>query len=183
MKNVTRNKFLLCFRPVVEMDENKEHSREDIKNSKNSLILHSPRKTCFPLSLAGFFGIILIKRVHYGRGLTQDSHSSSSSSSSPSKSSHSASPSSTSMLEEQNIYSNEENTIPTPNEESGSMKGKRMNNIIGLYFILFSLAVTVFWGKVYAILVTLILLCFLPHRKILLEHGTKLPERKESEKY
>ncbi|KAJ0053298.1 hypothetical protein Pint_02136 [Pistacia integerrima] len=105
MKNVSRNKFLLCFRPVVDMDlvleteggtdrsrknqtlkyiaaENNYSASEDnqsSKISKNSMVIRHPSQRTFSKVIkAVLFETILAKRVHDGKNLSQDSFKSSS---------------------------------------------------------------------------------------------------------
>ncbi|XVE66273.1 hypothetical protein DITRI_Ditri08aG0067400 [Diplodiscus trichospermus] len=106
MKNVSRNKFLVCFRPVVDMelmlesknvvvDRSQNHhaskyvgvkNKEDMKPSatkssvsdrKNSITIHrSGKKTLSQMIKAVVFEIILVKRVRDGKGIDQESYSS-----------------------------------------------------------------------------------------------------------
>ncbi|XP_021289213.1 uncharacterized protein LOC110420278 [Herrania umbratica] len=105
MKNVSRNKFLLCFRPVVDMDVMLESkavvvdrsqnqastyvgvkNREDFKPSmtkssvsdtENSIVIHRPGKKTFSQVIkAVVFEIILVKRVLDRKVIHQGSYSS-----------------------------------------------------------------------------------------------------------
>ncbi|KAJ9170145.1 hypothetical protein P3X46_018273 [Hevea brasiliensis] len=254
MKDVSRNKFLLCFRPVIDMDrfvldskaavkrsnnqhlsyvgaeqnKNVKHLRSkssllDYKsstNSENSLIIHSPRKTCLSrLIKAVSFQSILPKKVRDERGLSQDlygsKHNSSSSNSteslntsdddsvnnveiktskvsSPSSSSSSSfsscSSGSTSISQPNNISKSLSNTMDysRTNQEQES-NPKTMGNT-GIYLLLFSLTVTAFLGKLFAIFFTSILLYFVSRKHVLYSispagYLTSLPQRKESKEY
>ncbi|XWS39528.1 hypothetical protein CRYUN_Cryun18bG0063300 [Craigia yunnanensis] len=105
MKNVSRNKFLLCFRPVVDMDlmleskavvvdrsqnhqaltyvgvKNKEDMRpsttkSSVSDTKNSIMIHrSGKKTFSQVIKAVVFKSILAKRVRDRKGIDQESYS------------------------------------------------------------------------------------------------------------
>ncbi|KDP44607.1 hypothetical protein JCGZ_19749 [Jatropha curcas] len=188
MKNVSRNKFLLCFRPVDEVMLDSESAVKRSQNpssltivgiksrkgemkkprsksssssttsADNSLILHPPRKTSFSRAIkAVLFEIILSKRVRDGRSLSEDLYESKHSSSSFNKNeeiksnieSSSSSSSSSSLISEPN---SKKNNIIRPNEEKKDM---------GIYLVLFSLTVTIFWGKLCAIIFISVWLYFL----------------------
>ncbi|XP_058005387.1 uncharacterized protein LOC110632409 [Hevea brasiliensis] len=236
MKNVSRNKFFLCFRPVVDMDQqvldsnaHVNHSKdqplayagvENKKNAKhlrskslildygsstsfeNSLIFGSPRKTFFSRSIkAVFFSIFIgLNQDIYGSRLNSLSSNSTKSldtsagdtvnnvdnvqeiktnSVSFSSSSSSKSASSLSSCSSCSTSISEPNNLLKPPKTMG-------NSLI--YLLLFSLTMTIFLGKLNAILFTTIWLYFLPRFHVSddirpSEDPTSLAERKESKEY
>ncbi|XWS54269.1 hypothetical protein CRYUN_Cryun10bG0076300 [Craigia yunnanensis] len=106
MRNITRNKFLLCFRPVVDMDlmleskaavddrsqnhqaltyvgvKNKEDmkpstAKSSVSDTQNSIMINRPGKKIFcQVIKAVVFKIILVKRVQDRKGIDQESYSS-----------------------------------------------------------------------------------------------------------
>ncbi|OMO92638.1 hypothetical protein CCACVL1_06795 [Corchorus capsularis] len=228
MKNVSRNKFLLCFRPVVDVDlmieskavsvhrsenqaltayvgvKNKDDMKpstavlSSVSDAENSIVVHRPTKKTFSQVVkAVVFEIVLAKRVRERKAIDQRSYSwkhnsklsksadkvlsgkgiqdtlsksesvsSLSSYSSSSSSSPSSSPNSTQKPERQNLQKNDDTCRNYQQERELKTKqegSSRNNNAI--YLLLVSLAVTIFWGKICAILFTSIWLYFVPQQQ------------------
>ncbi|XWS68558.1 hypothetical protein CRYUN_Cryun04dG0100300 [Craigia yunnanensis] len=227
MKNVSRNKFLLCFRPVVDMDlmpeskavvadrsqnhqaltyvgvENKENmkpptTKSSVSDTEKLITIHrTGKKTFSQVIKAVVFEILLAKRVRDRKDIDQGSYSSkhnfplsshdklldtrvdesvnkvlaiskSSSVSSISCSSSSySSPNSTQKPKRQQLQNS--NTYRNHQEREMNPKQERMYRVSSsnsaTLLLLISLAVTIFWGKICAILFTSIWLYFLPHQQ------------------
>ncbi|CAJ1979018.1 unnamed protein product [Sphenostylis stenocarpa] len=212
MRSFTKNKFLLCFRPVVDIDcmlksEVAPHrssttrfsrvptseKQQMVKNSEpKSVYFHhvSPKRTISRVIKAVFYETILNRRDHhknryihdsfgykhkylkYGEAKTLQSPLSISSSASPCSSSHALSPS-----------KNVSNHCSTKEKRKGlgdPLEKQKKFECYGIYVVLLSLAFTVFWGKLFGILLTSTLLYFFAVwdsssrcQKSFLRHNTK----------
>nr|XP_023889532.1 uncharacterized protein LOC112001590 [Quercus suber] len=88
MKSVSRNKFLLCFRPVVDMegvlqakslvDSSASQGLPfiSVENKEETKVSMSPKRTFSRVVKAVMFGTILNKRVRDRKGCHQDSYQS-----------------------------------------------------------------------------------------------------------
>ncbi|XVE49813.1 hypothetical protein DITRI_Ditri01bG0111700 [Diplodiscus trichospermus] len=211
MKNLSRNKFLLCFRPVVDMDlmleseavvrdRSQNHqaltyvgvkNKEDLKlstanssvsDTEKSITIHrSGKKTFSQVVKAAVFEIFLAKRVRDSKGIDQGSYASKhnfpltshdklfdttsvgkSKVLTISKSNSVSSISSCSSSSHTNTYINHQNRETKP-KQGRVDRGLSSNSAILL--LLLSLAVTIFWGKICAILFASISLYFLSHQQ------------------
>ncbi|KAK7312758.1 hypothetical protein VNO77_36861 [Canavalia gladiata] len=190
MRNFSKSKFLLCFRPVVHIDAmleskvaaHRSHScrfscipasdnHDMVKNSETkSIYFHqvSPKRTISRVIKAVFFETILNRRTRHKNGYRHGSYGSEQrylkytenkspqSPMSTSSSNGSASPSSCSQWKNMSKYYSNEKQKQVVEEKQKKLEW------YGIYLILISLALTVFWGKVFGIILTsiwLYLLC------------------------
>ncbi|TYJ47819.1 hypothetical protein E1A91_A01G017500v1 [Gossypium mustelinum] len=216
MKNLSRNKFLLCFRPVVDMDimrlEPKPaaavvnrpaftcvagvQSKEDfskpstanssVSDEENSIDVHSGgKKTLSKVIKAVVFETVLAHRVRdrkrnnesknrvLTRKLIQSTTSSSSSSSSP------LTPNTIQKTETKHQQSGCNESKP---KQERIDKGFSCSKNRAMSLFLICLAMTIFWGKLVAIILTSIWLYFLHHNGVAVKMETiKTWGEKESE--
>ncbi|KAK8706540.1 hypothetical protein V6N13_050101 [Hibiscus sabdariffa] len=184
MKNVSRNKFLLCFRPVVDMDlmleskaaavvnrpRNPYHAlryvdvgvetNEDSKplstipnsDTRNSIMI---RKKSFSQAIkAVFFETILAKRVRDRKNIDESENRVS-----PYSSWSSPPPPTPILMQESGEEHQQSDCNDGKLDEEGEMKKKQEGNDQGcscsnngIYFLLTCLAMTIFWGKLWAII-------------------------------
>ncbi|KAJ4847889.1 hypothetical protein Tsubulata_011620, partial [Turnera subulata] len=210
-RNVSRNKFLLCFRPVADMEQlvleskgggvGRSLKKMEMKRSLSTPCLshnscsststspqnllglhrdHSPKRTFSRVMKAVLFETVLSKRVRDRKALCQDSK-------------HSASPTKDddqkkgiiSPIHAQEIESNSmrlsspslSSSGPSPNNLRKALSYQELRGMMmkptpknkadrsGLYMFLICLTLTIFGGKLCAILLTSFCLYFLPHRR------------------
>ncbi|XVF44507.1 hypothetical protein PTKIN_Ptkin02bG0128800 [Pterospermum kingtungense] len=236
MKNVSRNKFLLCFRPVVNMDlmleskavvvdrsqkhqalkydgvKNKEDmkpstTKSSVSDTEKSITIHRTGKKRFSQAIkAVVFEIFLAKMVRDRKGNDQGSYSSkhhfpisshpklldtsvgksvntglaiSRSNSVSSISSTSSSSSAPHPTQLQNTNTNHKQPKRKAKQERTYRSSISNTAILSLFI---SLALTIFCGKICAILFTSIWLYFLHHQRPTaavgnLENNKRSPER------
>ena len=143
-----------------------------ISSSKNSLILHPPKKNFSRVIKALFFDTILVKHTSSSSPMnskrtlddTSDHHD---------NTDHQASEavkSCSSSISEPRKMSKIKKNSKNPNQEL-EFKARNMDKS-GIYLLLVSFTVTFLWGKLCAIFCNLIWLYFLPRRL----HNTSRPE-------
>ncbi|KAB2042386.1 hypothetical protein ES319_D02G212700v1 [Gossypium barbadense] len=232
MKNVSRNKFLLCFRPVVDMDlmldpkavvvdpsqnrraltyltvKNKadimkpsatqSSSSSSVSDTENSIMVHRPGKKRFSHVIkAVVFEILLAKRVKDRKGIPLSSHGKLlDTSADESVNKVPAAEGVQSTVSKPNSVPN--STQKTSKHQEPEMKPKQegiqkscssSSSSNAIFMLVISLAVTIFWGKICAILLTSIWLYFLPHHQQPagvfenLESITKSSEKKSKDYY
>ncbi|KAA3482695.1 CDK5 and ABL1 enzyme substrate 2-like [Gossypium australe] len=230
MKNVSRNKFLLCFRPVVDMDlmldpkavvvgpsQNRRaltyltvKNKADIlkpstpqsssSDTENSIMVHRPGKKRFSHVIkAVVFEILLAKRVKDRKDIPLSSHGKLlDASADESVNKVSAAEGVQGTVSKPNSVPN--STQKTSKHQEPEMKPKQegiqkscssssSSSSNAIFMLVISLAVTIFWGKICAILLTSIWLYFLPHHQqpagVIenLESITKSSEKKSKDYY
>lgn len=238
MKNASRSKFLLCFRPVVDMEidvegvvvdrstrrtrsksiENPkvEELEEDVNvkppltktmsldrecsmiTSQSSKRPRSRHNRTFSRAIRAVgFETILAKKVREGKTFPQDSFGSKRTYSMNREKSLSlgtdelmTTPSETngSQQVKVNSSSNPNSTKQSMKNQEGSAVTKSKKNEMGscdfnsgMYLLLLSLGITVFWGRVFAILFTSIWLYFFSWRCATINHRRPENVRKWSE--
>ncbi|XP_027348212.1 uncharacterized protein LOC113859704 [Abrus precatorius] len=174
MRNFSKNKFLLCFRPVVHIDAMLQtkvathrstscrfscipasHKNDIVKSSDSkSVYFHhvSPKRTISRAIKAVFFETILNRRTRHKNRYTHDSFGSSkhgyyAETKTPS-SSPSSCPQPQSSSQSKNVSSTNEKNRESPVEKQNKLE------CYGIYLILISLVFTVFWGKLFGIILT-----------------------------
>ncbi|KAL4272534.1 hypothetical protein GQ457_13G006500 [Hibiscus cannabinus] len=194
MKNIARNKLLLCFRPVVDMDlmleskaaaavvnrpRNPYHAlryvdvgvetNEDSKlssttpnsDTRNSIMI---RKKAFSQVIkAVLFETILAKRVRDRKNIDDSENRVSPCSS------FSSAAAATPILMQESGEENQQSACNDPKlDEEGEMKREQEGNDEGcscsnngIYFLVTCLAMTIFWGKLWAIIFSSTWLYFL----------------------
>ncbi|OIW08405.1 hypothetical protein TanjilG_03081 [Lupinus angustifolius] len=181
MRNISRNKFLLCFRPVVDIDdmlESEVANKHDVKKSSNTrseffdqvptkiseswIMQHPPKRTISRVIKTLVFPTMLKTKTRrknrypndsFGSRHSYDSEDSQSVLSSSSSSSSASSCSSPTESKSLTKYSS------TKEKQKESNYGKKHEfECSGIYLILISLAFTVFLGKIFGIMLTLMLL-------------------------
>ncbi|XP_061356777.1 uncharacterized protein LOC133301169 [Gastrolobium bilobum] len=227
MRSFSKNKFLFCFRPVVDIDtmlESKvathtstnrgfpcipvsdKHEMMKISPSKSvfshrlspkfsysSIMQHPPKRTICRVIKAVVFDTILNRRTRHKSRHSNDSFGSKHSYSSytetktpqsplSTSSSHGSSSSSSSsqVSQSKNVsmyYSTREKQ--RDGNRGGSQEKQKQFECYGIYLVLISLLFTVFWGKLFGIVLTSILLYFFSvcdsthHCKKRLQTGTR----------
>ncbi|KAK7404947.1 hypothetical protein VNO78_06017 [Psophocarpus tetragonolobus] len=193
MRSFSKNKFLLCFRPVVDIDcmlesqvaphrsstcrfprlPSSSDKHDVVKNSEaKSVYFHqfSPKRRISRVIKAVFYETILNKRDHHKNryihdafgykakylsyGETKTLQSPLSTLSSPGSASTSSS-SHASPLQAKNV-SNYYSTMEKRKEGSngGPQEKQKKFECFGIYLVLISLVFTVFWGKLFGIILT-----------------------------
>ncbi|CAL0303927.1 unnamed protein product [Lupinus luteus] len=198
MRNVSRNKFLLCFRPVVDIDdmlESKVENKHEMKKSSNTrsqffdqvptkiseswIMQHPPKRTISRVIKAVLSQTMLKTKSRRKNRYPNDSfgsrhgydsegsHSVLSSSSSSSSASSCSSPIESKSLTK---YS----STKEKQKESNYQK-KQEFECNGIYLILLSLAFTVFLGKIFGTMLTLMLLYLFSLLSTSYSYKKKLP--------
>ncbi|TKY48802.1 hypothetical protein E2542_SST26224 [Spatholobus suberectus] len=204
MRNVSKNRFLTCFRPVVDIDAMLEsravvdHDRSssrrfacipvadkhDTKNStskatfsdqeltQNWVVPHPPKRKFSKVIRAVVFETVLNTRVRNGYG--QSCYGSKRGYSAYAESSSAGdekqalvvtnfqeikAPEWSSSISSSNSPVSESKNI-SKSESTKDQLEKQKFHCVGIYWILISLAVTVFWGKINVIILTSLLSCF-----------------------
>ncbi|GMJ13029.1 hypothetical protein like AT5G23160 [Hibiscus trionum] len=182
MKNISRNKFLVCFRPVVDMDLMPSTTRSSVPDTEKSIMVHRPGKKTFSHVIkAVVFEILLAKRVKDRKGISRGSYSISKHNFPGNGHGYdemlATSAGKVSAAEGIRERISESDSVPdsTPGtskhqerevnekregiERSSSSSSSSSNAV---FWLVISLAMTVFWGKICAILFASIWLYFLP---------------------
>ncbi|KAH1120436.1 hypothetical protein J1N35_003596 [Gossypium stocksii] len=231
MKNLSRNKFLLCFRPVVDMDimrlEPKPaaavvnhpaftcvagaQSKEDfskpstanssVSDEEKSIAVHSGgKKTLSKVIKAVVFETVLAHRIRdrnrnngsknrvLAGKLIQSTTSSSSSSASSSSSSSSSSPLTPNTIQKTETKHQQSGCNESKPKQERIDKGFSCSKNRAMSVFLICLAMTIFWGKLVAIILTSIWLYFLHHNGVdvkmetIKRRGEKVSKEEEEEK-
>ncbi|KAK7257491.1 hypothetical protein RIF29_31510 [Crotalaria pallida] len=185
MRNVSRSKFLVCFRPVVDIDDmlesrvvNKHEKKKssDTKSlffkqvpskiSESWIMQEPPKRTLSRVIKAVVFQTMLKRRTRHKNRPSHDSFESkhsydsedsqSLSSSSPSHSLASSCSSPSESKSPTKHYSTKEKQNESDYE--GLVNKQKNFECNGIYLILLSLAFTVFFGKLFGIMLTSMLL-------------------------
>lgn len=193
MRSFSKNKFLLCFRPVVDIDcmiksevaptcrfpripTSENHNAMKNSETKSVYFPHvSQKRRISRVIKAVFYETILNRRDHHKNRYIHDSfgpkyltYGETKTLQSPlstSSSSHGlASPSSSSRTSSQpknvsSYYSTKEKR-KEGGHGGGPLEKQTKFECFGIYLILISLAFTVFWGKLFGIILTSTLLYF-----------------------
>ncbi|ESW04601.1 hypothetical protein PHAVU_011G109200 [Phaseolus vulgaris] len=189
MRSFTKNKFL-CFRPVVDIDcmlksEVAPHrsspsnfsgvptseKQQMVKNSKpKSVYFHpvSPKRTISRVIKAVFYETILNRRDHHKNRYIHDSFGYKHKYSKHGETKTLQSPLSTSSCSSSDASSESTNVskhyfTKEKGKEGGHgspLEKQKKFECYGIYLVLISLAFTVFWGKLFGILLTSTLLYF-----------------------
>ncbi|XP_039054597.1 uncharacterized protein At5g23160-like [Hibiscus syriacus] len=190
MKTVSRNKFLVCFRPVMDsmldsepvvVDRSRNHrvltytkpstTPSSVPDTENSIMVHRPGKKTFShVVKAVVFEILLAKRVKDRKGIDRGSYSSKHNFP---VNSHDKMLDTSAGTEGIRETISESNSVPNSTPETskhqerevkekqeGIQRGWSSSNAV--FWVVISLAMTIFWGKIYAILSASIWLYFLP---------------------
>ncbi|CAL0333896.1 unnamed protein product [Lupinus luteus] len=177
MRNVSRSKFLLCFRPVVDIDDvlkSKEANKHEIKKSSDTkseffhqkstkiseswIMQHPPKRTLSRVIKAVVFQTMLKTKTRSKNRYPRDSFGSEHSCVSEDSQSVLSSPSSSSSIPSESKsltkhYSTKEKQKESNHE--GLVKKQKKFECNGIYLILISLTFTVFCGKLFGIILTL----------------------------
>ncbi|KAL0001807.1 hypothetical protein SO802_015588 [Lithocarpus litseifolius] len=154
MKSVSRNRFLLCFRPVVDMegvlqakslvDSSASQGLPffSVENKDETKVSMSPKRTFSRVVKAVMFGTILNKRVRDRKGPISESKNSS-------------------IITKETCSKNQE--LEEKPEKVDMLGCSSFNS--GIYLLVISLIITILLGKLCAIIFTSILVYFVPRQR------------------
>ncbi|KAK8627174.1 hypothetical protein V6N13_134795 [Hibiscus sabdariffa] len=190
MKNVSRNKFFFCFRPVVDMDlmldsepvvvhdhTKPSTTRSSFPDAENSITVHRPGKKTFShVVKAVVFEILLAKRVKERKGIGRGSYSSKNNFPGNSHdydemlATDAGKVSAAEGIQERISESGSvpDSTPETSKHQEREVKEKHegmersWSSSNAMFWFVVSLAMTIFWGRIWAILFASVWLYFLP---------------------
>ncbi|KAJ1394474.1 hypothetical protein SESBI_34176 [Sesbania bispinosa] len=180
MKNVSKNKFLTCFRPVVDIDAMLDSGAAvDRSDKQNRVVRQPPKRTFSKVIKAVVFETILNSKTRNKNRYGQSCFGSKRCYSAYTESSSTSDEKSTvrlaslgSKIKEINALelsssssssswpvSESENLSKCKSANKDQLEKQKKFECLGIYAVLISLVVTVFWGKINVIILTSMMFC------------------------